>query len=82
MRVYDDLTLAGSDGRAYRATAFAHERVTLIAPDFENPVYVKEVVGTTFYGGPNGSPGWEHEVLKINHGTWVDTVTGPCSYVD
>ena len=45
-------------------------------------MYVKEVVGTTFYGGPNGSPGWLHEVLKINHGTRVDTVTGPCSYAD
>jgi hypothetical protein len=82
VRVYADLTLVGSDGRTYRATAFAHERVTLVAPDFENPTFVKEVNGTTFYGGPNGSPGWVHEVLKINHGTRVDKVTGPCSFAD
>ena len=82
VRLYADLTLLGSDDRTYRATAFAHERVTLVAPDLENPTYVKEVNGTTFYGGPNGSPGWVHEVLKINHGTRVDKVTGPCSFAD
>lgn len=82
VRVYDRLTLLGSDGRTYQATAFAHERVTLVAPDFDNPTYVKEVNGTTFYGGANGSPGWIHEVLKINHGTRVDTVTGPCTFAD
>ena len=80
VRVYHQLTLSGSDGRTYWATAFAHERATLIAPDFDNPVESQEVDGTTFYGGPNGSPGWVHEVLNINRGARVDHVTGPCQF--
>lgn len=81
VRTYDDLTLAGSDGRTYRANAFAHEFVTLIAPDFANPVFAVEVNGTRFFDGSNGVVGWVHEVLRTSHGTTTDHVTGPCTFV-
>jgi hypothetical protein len=79
VRTYDHLTLTGSDGRAYTATAFAHQLATLIAPDFETPVFSIAVNDIRFFGGPNRSPGWVHEVRKTSHGSMTDQVSGPCS---
>jgi hypothetical protein len=81
-RAYHAITLVGSDGRSYRASAHAWERVILRAPDFENPVWAHEVAMVTFYGGPHGSPGFVKENLTINHGVETDTVTGACDFAD
>jgi hypothetical protein len=79
VRTYEHLTLSGSDGLAYRADAFAHELATLIAPDFESPVFSIEVNDIRFFSGPNRSPGWVHEVLKTSHGSTTEQVSGPCN---
>jgi hypothetical protein len=81
-RTYHGITLVGSDGADYRATASANERVVLLASDPENPVWAHEVNQTTFQGGPGGSPGYVHEDLRIDNGVETDVVTGECDFVD
>jgi hypothetical protein len=81
-RRYDGVTMAGSDGRRYRARAHVEARFVLVAPDFDNPVWGREVIWVRFLGGPKSSPGWLHEVLTIRDGVEHDVVTGPCDYFD
>jgi hypothetical protein len=81
-RSYDHITLVGSDGRDYRASAFAWERVILRAPDFDNPVWAHEIAQVTFHGGPHGSPGFVRENLTIKHGVETDTITGACNFAE
>lgn len=81
-RRYDGVTLAGSDGRVYRATAHVNSHFVLIAPDFDNPVRGDEIIHVSFLGGPQGSPGYLNEHLRIRDGVETDQVTGPCDYAD
>lgn len=81
-RRYDGVTLAGSDGRVYRATAHVNSHFILTAPDFDNPVRGDEIIHVTFLGGPHGSPGYLNEHLRIRNGVASDQVTGPCDYAD
>jgi hypothetical protein len=81
-RRYDGVTLTGSDGNAYRATAQVNAHFVLVAPDFDNPVRGEEVIHVTFIGGPQGSPGYLNEHLRIRDGVETDEVTGPCSYAE
>jgi hypothetical protein len=81
-RRYDGVTLAGSDGRVYRATADVNSHFVLIAPDFDNPVRGDEIIHVSFLGGPQGSPGYLNEHLRIRDGVETDQVTGPCEYAD
>jgi len=81
-RRYDGVTMAGSDGRVYRATAHVNAHFVLIAPDFDNPVRGDEIIHVSFLGGPQGSPGYLNEHLRIRDGVETDQVTGPCNYAD
>jgi hypothetical protein len=81
-RRYDGVTMAGSDGRVYRATAHVNSHFVLIAPDFDNPVRGDEIIHVSFLGGPQGSPGYLNEHLRIRGGVETDQVTGPCDYAD
>jgi hypothetical protein len=81
-RRYDGVTLAGSDGRVYRAISHVNARFILIAPDFDNPDQGDEIIHVTFQGGPQGSPGYLNEHLRIRNGVESDEVTGTCGYVD
>jgi hypothetical protein len=81
-RRYDDVTMTGSDGRLYRAIAHVNAHFVLIAPDFDNPVQGDEIIHVTFLGGPQGSPGYLNEHLRIRDGVEADQVTGPCNYAD
>jgi hypothetical protein len=81
-RRYDGITLAGSDGRAYGATAHVNARFVLIAPDFDNPDRGDEMIHVTFQGGPAGSPGYLNEHLRIRDGIESDEVTGTCDYAE
>ena len=81
-RRYDGVTMAGSDGRVYRATAHVNSHFVLIAPDFDNPVRGDEIIHVSFLGGPQGSPGYLNERLRIRGGVKTDQVTGPCDYAD
>lgn len=81
-RRYDGVTLAGSDGRTYRATAHVNSHFVLVAPDFDNPVRGDEIIHVSFLGGPQGSPGYLNEHLRIRDGVETDDVTGPCNYAD
>jgi hypothetical protein len=81
-RTYHGITLVGSDGLDYRATAYANERVVLLAADPENPVWVHEVNQTTFQGGAGGSPGYVHEDIRIDDGVETDVVSGRCDFVN
>lgn len=81
-RRYDGVTLDGSDGRVYHATAHVNAHFVLIAPDFDNPVRGDEIIHVTFLGGPQGSPGYLNEHLRIRVGVETDQVTGPCDYAE
>ncbi|RYP81997.1 hypothetical protein EKO23_22750 [Nocardioides guangzhouensis] len=81
-RSYDGVTLAGSDGRTYRAVAHVNAHFVLVAPDFDNPVRGDEIIHVGFLGGPQGSPGYLNEHLRIRGGVETDQVTGPCDYAD
>ncbi|HET6627967.1 MAG TPA: hypothetical protein VFG63_16370 [Nocardioidaceae bacterium] len=81
-RRYDGVTMAGSDGLVYRATAHVNSHFVLIAPDLDNPVRGDEVIHVSFLGGPQGSPGHLNEHLRIRDGVETDQVTGPCDYAD
>ncbi len=80
-RHYRGVTLAGSDGGRYRATAHVTARFVFVAPDFDNPVWGREVIDVRFHGR-HGSPGYLHEELTIRDGVETDVVTGPCDYAD
>ncbi len=79
-RRYEGVALAGSDGVVYRATAHVNAHFVLIAPDFDNPVRGDELIHVSFLGGPQGSPGYLNEHLRIRDGVETDEVTGPCDY--
>lgn len=81
-RRYDGVTMAGSDGRVYRATAHVNSQFVLIAPDFDNPVRGDEIIHVSFLGGPEGSPGYLNEHLRIRNGLETNQVTGTCDYAD
>ena len=81
-RRYEGVTLAGSDGLVYRANAHVNAHFVLIAPDFDNPVRGDELIHVSFLGGPQGSPGYLNEHLRIRDGVEADEVTGPCDYAD
>ena len=76
------VTLTGSDGRHYRASAHVHARFVLVAPDFDNPVWGQEIINVRFFGARHRSAGYLHEELLINDGVETDVVTGPCDYAD
>lgn len=80
-RRYEGVTLAGSDGLTYRATAHVNAHFVLVAPDFDNPVRGDEIIHVSFLG-PQGSPGYLNEHLRIRDGLETDQVTGPCDYAD
>ena len=80
-RRYDRVTMAGSDGRVYRATAHVNAHFVLIAPDFDNPVRGHEIIHVSFHGD-HGSPGYLNEHLRIRDGMETDEVTGTCEYAD
>ena len=81
-RSYDGVTMAGSDGRVYTATAHVNALFVLVAPDFDNPVSGDEIIHISFHGGPQGSLGYLNEHLRIRGGVETDEVTGPCTYAD
>jgi hypothetical protein len=81
-RSYDGVTMAGSDGRVYRAFARVNAHFVLLEPDFDYPVRGDEVIHVTFLGGPHGSPGYLNEHLRIRDGVETDEVDGPCDYAD
>ncbi len=81
-RSYDGVTLSGSDGKVYRATAHVNARFVLVAPDFDNPVRGDEIIHVSLLGGPQGSPGYLNEHLRIRGGVETDQVTGSCDYAD
>jgi hypothetical protein len=81
-RRYDGVTLAGSDGLVYRATAQVTAHFVLVAPDFDNPVRGEEIIHVSFFGGPQGTPGYLNEHLRIRDGVETDQVSGPCDYAD
>ena len=74
--------MAGSDGRVYCATAHVNSLFVLVAPDFDNPTRGDEIIHVSFLGGPQGSPGYLNEHLRIRGGVENDQVTGPCDYAD
>jgi hypothetical protein len=80
-RAYDDVVLAGSDGRDYRATSHVSSVFVLVAPDLENPVRGDELIHVSFHGA-QGSPGHLEEHLRIRDGIETDEVTGTCGYAD
>ena len=79
-RIWRRVTLAGSDGRTYRASAATVAWFVLKAPDFEHPVRGLEVVQVFFRGGPQKSPGYIRETIRIKHGHETDVVSGPCDF--
>ena len=79
-RIWRHVTLAGSDGRTYRAFGVTSEWDVLIAPDSNHPVRGQEVIVADFRGGPDKSPGFLRERLTIRHGHETDVVTGPCDF--
>jgi hypothetical protein len=81
-RRYEGVTLAGSDGLGYRAIAHVNAHFVLVAPDFDNPVRGDELIHLTILGGPQGSPGYLNEHLRIRDGVETDEVTGPCNFAD
>jgi hypothetical protein len=76
VRNYRHLSLLGSDGVVYRATAVTHATVLLDAT-LEEPISVREVVHLTI-----GGVGRLHEVIIEAPGVETDTVTGTCTYAD
>jgi hypothetical protein len=81
-RRYDGVTLAGSDGRTYRAIAHVSSHFVLVAPDLDNPVRGDENIHVSFLGGRHGSLGYLNEHLRIRNGVETDLVTGSCDYAD
>lgn len=81
-RRYEGVTMAGSDGLVYRATAHVNSHFVLVAPDFDNPVRGDEIIHVSFLGGPQGSPGYLNEHLRIRDGVETDEVTGSCNYAN
>jgi hypothetical protein len=81
-RRYEGVTMTGSDGLSYLATAHVNAHFILIAPDFDNPARGDELIHVSFHGGPQGSPGYLNEHLRIRDGLETDEVTGPCTYAD
>ncbi|MEO5852452.1 MAG: hypothetical protein ABIQ15_08055 [Nocardioides sp.] len=79
-RAFHHLTLAGSDGRTYRAFSVTAAWFVLDAPDFEHPRTGREMIVVVFRGGPDKSPGYLRENLVIRNGHETDTVTGPCDF--
>ena len=79
-RTWRGVVLAGSDGRRYRASGGTVAWFVLEAPDDENPVSGLEVIQVFFRRGPNSSPGWLREVIRIRHGHETDAVSGPCNF--
>jgi hypothetical protein len=76
---YDGVTMAGSDGLVYRATAHVNAHFVLIAPDFDNPVRGDEIIHVSFVGGPQGSPGYLNEHLRIRGGWRPTRSPGPAT---
>ena len=81
-RSWQGVTLAGSDGRTYRASGQTHARFVLVDPDFDNPVWGHELVVVRFRSGTHGSTLYLREEIKIRHGNESDVVSGPCDFAD
>jgi hypothetical protein len=79
-RFWKHVKLVGSDGRAYRATGSAREKVVLVAPDDDNPAWATEIIELRFDNPHVGSPGHLREVIKWRNGVRTDIVTGPCDF--
>jgi hypothetical protein len=79
-RIWRHVTLAGSDGRTYRASGVTSQWDVLIAPDSNHPVRGQEVIVVDFRGGPDKSPGFLRERLTIRNSHETDVVTGPCNF--
>jgi hypothetical protein len=77
-RTYNNLTLDGSDGVRYRATASAHE-TALISPETGEPISAREVGQTTIFG-PEGLLGYIHDVLVIEGSNRTEVLTGTCAF--
>jgi hypothetical protein len=60
-RIWRHVTLAGSDGRTYRAFGATTQWDVLVAPDSNHPVRGQEVIIIDFRGGPLKSPGFLRE---------------------
>jgi hypothetical protein len=80
-RRWNHVRLTGSDGRVYRTGgSVTREKVVLVAPDDENPVWDTEIIVVRFHNRHVGSPGYLREVIKIRNGVRTDVVTGPCDF--
>ncbi|WP_426566177.1 hypothetical protein ACPPVT_06370 [Angustibacter sp. McL0619] len=81
-RLWNGVTLTGSDRRSYRATANTRAKFVLVDPDFDNPIWGHEVVVVRFRGGPTGSPGRLREEITIRNGVETDVVSGRCDFAE
>lgn len=84
-RRLDHVKLIGSDGRVYRITGLTRElvtreRVVLVEPDDDNPVWATEIIELRFHNRHVGSPGYLREVIKTRDGVETVVVTGPCDF--
>jgi hypothetical protein len=79
-REWRHVSLAGSNGRTYRASGVTAAWFVLKSPDFEHPVSGLEVIQLFFHRGPSHSPGWLREKIKITRGHESDVVSGPCNF--
>jgi hypothetical protein len=79
-RRWNHVRLTGSDGRTYRATGSTREKVVLVEPDDDNPVWATEIVRVRFHNRHLDSPRYLREVIKTRNGVRTDVVTGPCDF--
>ena len=79
-RSWQGVTLTGSDGRTYRASGQTHARFVLVDPDFDNPVWGRELIIVRFRSGPQRSTLYLREEIKIRHGSESDVVSGSCDF--
>jgi hypothetical protein len=79
-RDWKNVKLVGSDGRTYKPTGSAREKVVLVEPDDDNPAWATEIIKLRFHNRHGGSPGYLREVIKWRNGVRTDVVTGPCDF--
>jgi hypothetical protein len=79
-RSWKNVRLVGSDQRRYRASGATREKVVLVEPDDDNPVWATEIITLRFHDRHGGSPGYLREVIKWRDGVRTDVVTGPCDF--
>lgn len=80
-RRWKHVRLIGSDGREYRtAGRVTREKVVLVEPNDNKPVWATEIIEVRFHNRHVGSPGYLREVIKWRHGVRTDMITGQCDF--